>query len=71
MNDIGAHVHELRVNDTNQTWRVIYRIDDDAIVVVEIFSKKTPETPPEVINLSQNRLKAYDQEQANIKRSGV
>jgi phage-related protein len=30
MPDIGSRCHELRVNDVNKTWRVIYRIDRDA-----------------------------------------
>jgi len=62
MPGIQPHVHELRVNDAEQTWRVIYRIDEDAIVVVEIFSKKTQQTPDEVIRRSQNRLRTYDQD---------
>ncbi|MEI6148024.1 MAG: type II toxin-antitoxin system RelE/ParE family toxin, partial [bacterium] len=28
---IGARCHELRVNDANKTWRLIYRMDQDAI----------------------------------------
>jgi phage-related protein len=57
---IGRHCHELRIEDQNQTWRIIYRIDPDAIVIVEVFRKKTRKTPPEVIDMSQKRLKAYD-----------
>jgi phage-related protein len=34
----------LRVNEANKTWRVIYRVDDDAILVLEIFEKKTRAT---------------------------
>lgn len=40
MPDIGPRCHELRVNDTNKTWRVIYRIDHDAVVVADVFEKK-------------------------------
>jgi phage-related protein len=36
---IGARCHELRIND----WRIVYRIDDDAIVVLEVFLKDSPE----------------------------
>src|SRR3990170_6621024 len=45
MPSIGARCHELRVTETNTTWRVIYRIDEDAMVLLEIFSKKTQKTP--------------------------
>jgi phage-related protein len=32
MPTIGPHCHELRIQDKQQTWRIIYRIDPDAIV---------------------------------------
>jgi len=57
---IGQRCHELRIEDDRQTWRIIYRLDPDAVVIVEVFSKKTKKTPPEVIVTSQKRLKAYD-----------
>ncbi len=60
MPEIGRHCHELRIEDQNQTWRIIYRIDPDAIIIAEVFSKKTKKTPPEIITISQKRLKAYD-----------
>ena len=60
MPSIGVRCHELRINDEDQTWRVIYRIDPDAVVIAEVFSKKTPETPRQVIKNSQNRLARYD-----------
>jgi len=31
MPSIGARCHELRVNDENKTWRIIYRVDHDAL----------------------------------------
>ena len=37
---IGARCHELRINDERTTWRIIYRIDSDAIVILEVFNKK-------------------------------
>jgi phage-related protein len=60
MPSIGAQCHELRVTDKNQIWRVIYRIDDDAIVILEVFSKKTSKTPDEVIRVCKKRLSVYD-----------
>lgn len=60
MASIGRHCHELRIEDQDQTWRIIYRIDSDAIVIAEVFKKKTKQTPPAVIRTSQECLKAYD-----------
>jgi phage-related protein len=60
MPGIGARCHELRVTDANATWRVIYRIDEDAIVLLEVFPKKTRETPQHVIQACRKRIKDYD-----------
>jgi len=60
MPSIGARCHELRVNDQNSTWRLVYRIDDDAIVILEVFNGKTAKTPPRVIAACRRRMKAYD-----------
>lgn len=61
MPSIGNHCHELRIRDEDTTWRVIYRIDDDAIVIVEVFNKTTRTTPKSVIEVCQKRLTRYDQ----------
>jgi len=60
MPSIGPRCHELRVNDAEATWRLIYRIDVDAIVIAEVFSKKTNKTPKTVIKTCKKRLKDYD-----------
>ena len=60
MPSIGKRCHELRIVDEDATWRVVYRIDDDAIVVAEVFKKKTQATPKEVIEACQRRLRLYD-----------
>jgi phage-related protein len=61
MPSIGTHCHELRIRDEDTTWRLIYRIDDDAIVIVEVFNKTTRTTPKSVIEVCQKRLTRYDQ----------
>lgn len=60
MPGIARGCHELRIRDREQTWRIIYRTDPDAIVIVEIFSKKTSSTPKQVIEDSRRRLRIYD-----------
>ena len=57
---IGPRCHELRITDENFTWRIVYRIDPDAIVIAEVFEKKDRKTPKLVIVSSKKRLKAYD-----------
>ncbi len=61
MPSIGARMHELRINDRSKTWRIIYRQDRDAIIIVEVFSKKTRKTPKRVIDICRDRLSRYDQ----------
>jgi phage-related protein len=60
MPSIGPHCHELRINDARVTWRIIYRIDSDAIVILEVFSKKSTQTPRSVIDACKRRIKEYD-----------
>ncbi len=36
------------------TWRTIYRVDPDAIVILEVFSKKTRTTPKSVIETAED-----------------
>jgi len=38
----------------------MYRIDNDAIVILEVFSKKTGKTPKTIIDTCRKRLKEYD-----------
>jgi phage-related protein len=58
---IGPGCHELRVNDAEVTWRLIYRIDPHAIVILEVFEKKTGKTPPQIIETCRLRLRHYEQ----------
>jgi len=60
MPSIGRRVHELRIPDEGSTWRIVYRVDGDAIVIGEVFSKKTQQTPQSVIRTCKARYAAYD-----------
>jgi len=62
MPSIGPRVHELRVNDreTRKTWRIVYRVDPDAILVVHWFEKKTRTMARRVVDLCRRRLGEYD-----------
>ena len=61
MPSIGKNCHELRINDQNKTWRIIYFIDDDVIIILEVFVKKTQKIPQEVIDVCKKRLIRYKQ----------
>jgi phage-related protein len=59
MPSVGSQCHELRVNDENQTWRIVYHVATDAVVILDVLSKKTAATPNEVLTNCRRRLAAY------------
>ena len=61
MPTIGKGCHELRINDKNNTWRIIYYVDVEAIVILDVFSKKTNKTPQKTVAVCQRRLQMYRQ----------
>jgi phage-related protein len=63
MPGIGARCHELRIRDhlKRVRWRVIYRIDADAVIIGDVFAKKTPGTPHGVMESCSKRFGIYDQ----------
>lgn len=60
MPTIGTRCHELRIVDENSIWRIIYRNDSDAILILDVFQKKTPQTPKYVIDNCKRRIKLYE-----------
>jgi len=60
MQSVGRRCHELRIPDRNMSWRIVYRIDKDAIVLLEVFSKKTGKTPNTVTNVCKQRIRDHD-----------
>lgn len=60
MPSIAPRCHELRVRDRQANWRLIYRVDSDAIVILDVFAKKTEKTPARVIEQCRDRLNRYD-----------
>jgi phage-related protein len=62
MPSVARRCHEIRIIDGAATWRILYRVDSDAIIVLEVFSKKTRSTPKRIIDICRKRLRAYDDE---------
>ncbi len=56
---IGANCHELRVDDGDVTWRIAYHVAAEAIVILDVFQKKSRTTPKHVIDVSRKRLRDY------------
>lgn len=60
MPSIGSGCHELRIQDAQKIWRIVYRIKPDAIVILDVFDKKTAKTPKNVIANCKERLSRYE-----------
>ena len=60
MPSIGARCHELRVVDRDHSFRIVYRTDADAVLVLDVFAKRTRATPDDVIDACKRRARAYD-----------
>jgi len=60
MPSVGARCHELRIVDQEHSWRIMYRIDPDAVLILEVFLNKTQAIPKDVIENCQRRIKLYD-----------
>jgi len=57
---VGQRCHELRVRDAAADWRIVYRADDDAVVILTVFRKTTRTTPKGIIDACIRRLSEYD-----------
>lgn len=60
MPSIGKKCNELRITDQNKIWRIVYRIDADAIIILHVFQKQTQKTPKEIIEICKKRIKLYE-----------
>jgi phage-related protein len=56
---IGPGCHELRVVDQATAWRIVYCVDEHAVVVLEVFAKKSQRLPLSILRTCQRRLAAY------------
>jgi phage-related protein len=58
--ELGRNCHELRVRDQNVNWRIIYRVDPDAVLVAAVFAKKTQALETRMLAVCKQRFAAYD-----------
>ena len=63
MPSIGLSCHELRIRDRSMQWRIVYRVDADALLILAVFQKTTPHTPLHVIDLCKRRIQHHDTNQ--------
>ncbi len=60
--DLCSRCHELRIKDKNTWYRIIYRIDSDAIVILHVFEKKSNKIAKSLLDTCKKRMKQYDKD---------
>lgn len=60
---IGPNCHELRVDDGGVTWRILVQIRSEAIVVLDVFAKKSEKIPKHVLDAARRRLKSHERKE--------
>lgn len=58
---LGPRCGALRVRDGGHNWRIMFRVDADVILVLEVYAKKTRKIPQAVIDRCKRRLRDYDE----------
>lgn len=56
---IGPRCYELRVQDEHVSWRIMARIDEDAVVILDVVRKGSRTTPLTVVRSCRDRLRRY------------
>lgn len=59
MPTIGRGCHELRLDDERKSWRLVYAVETDAIVILEVFEKRTQKMPKHVLDSCKQRLARF------------
>ncbi len=59
MPEIESRCHELRVNDEGHAWRVVYAVERDAVVILEVFEKGARKTPKQIKEVCCKRVRDY------------
>ena len=58
---VGRRCCELRIRDEERNWRIMVRLDSDAVVIAGVFPKKARTTPRKVIEVCRDRPRRYDE----------
>ena len=60
MPDVAPGVHELRLRDSDGTYRVFYYVKSvRGVVILHAFEKKTQKTPPREMEVCRKRLQDF------------
>ena len=65
---VGPRCWALRIRDEEHNSRIMFRIDDDAILIGEVYAKKSRKIPKKVIDQCKRRFKLYDDAVKAVKK---
>lgn len=61
MPSIAASCYELRIVDDRRTWRIVYHVAEEAIVILHVFENKSRKTPKRISDVCWRRLRAFSE----------
>ena len=56
MPEVGWRCHELCVPDAYHTWRIVYALEPEAVVILDVFSRTTSTSPAAVVERCRWRM---------------
>ena len=62
LSDLKPNCYEIRIKDKQTWYRIIYRIDADAIIILHAFEKKSNKISKRHLETCRNRMKQYDED---------
>ena len=65
---VGPKCGELRVRDAGHNWRIVYHIDDEVIVILDVFAKTSPQSQTQSIERCRSRLAEFKAIKAATKK---
>ena len=57
---VGPRCHELRIRDGAHNWRIVYRIDDEFIVIGAVFAKSGKARQQREFENANRRFASHD-----------
>jgi phage-related protein len=55
---VGPRCAALRIRDQEHNWRIMYRLDADAVLVLVVYAKKTRTIPQEVLDRCNKKVES-------------
>jgi phage-related protein len=64
--EISAKCHELRITDSRRLWRIVYYVNAEAVVILEVFDKETRSIPGHIVETCKKRLQRFREDKSRF-----